>query len=207
MKKSVAIIPVLILTLLLSGCSLTPESAVKTFLDDVKNGTGLSILEHLTENNILSKINIGDNAILEGETAAAIETAENLIAKIQDFDYEITGHKNNEDGTVDVFVDITTYNFVNILGEVVAGIIKDAISILFSGDMDNEDTFVNMILDSFNSKLAVAEKDYNDSVVVKVEKIGLKWVLVKGGANKELLNAISGGIVDGADSLRNMFIQ
>ena len=205
MRKTIILIFVLIFELLFSSCSITPESAVKTFLDDVKNGTGLSILEHLTENSILPRINIGDKPMLESDTAEAIETTENLIAKIQDFDYEIIGHKNNEDGTVDVFVEITTYDFADILIDVVKEILKDAMSSLFSEYATGEESFDKKILDSFNSQLAKAEKDYKDSVVVKVEKNGLKWDLVKGDANKDLLNAISGGIIEAADSLISIF--
>ena len=205
MRKTIILIFVLIFGLFFSSCSITPESAVKTFLDDVKSGTGLSILEYLTENSILSKINIGSNSILESDTAEAVETTENLIAKIQDFDYVIIGHINNDDGTVDVFVEITTYNFADILIEVVKDILKDALIVLFSDEADKGNAFEKKVLDTFNNKLATAEKDYKDSVAVKVEKNGLRWGLVEGGANKELLNAISGGIIENADSLVSLF--
>ena len=47
MRKNIRLISVLICVLLFSGCSFTPESAVKTYLNDLKTGKGISIIEYL----------------------------------------------------------------------------------------------------------------------------------------------------------------
>ena len=205
MRKSIAVISIIVFALLFAGCSFTPESAVKTYLEDIKTGKGIAVIEHLVNNDILPKIIANGGSSQENETAEAIELAENIVAKIRDFDYEVTGHNNNEDGTVDVFVNIKTYDLRAIFGDVikdlVSGLLKDVFTAIFSDESLPDNTYADKIIASFSEKLNVAEKSFNESVSVKVEKNGLKWELVKGDDNKALFNAISGGILNDIDSL------
>ena len=208
MKRSVIVASLLIVVLLFSGCSLTPESAVKTHLEHIKTGADISILEHLIKNEVLKKMITGEDAAQDEVATKFVDLADTIVAKIRDFDYEITGKNENEDGTVDVQVDITTYDLKIVFKESIKEVIKNSFSglldIIFSKDEVESDTFLNKLIVVFGEKLAVAEKTYKDSVSVKVEKNGLKWELVKGEDNNDLYNAISGGIINDIEPILNM---
>jgi hypothetical protein len=208
MKKSIIVVSIVLFVLLLSGCSLTPESAVKTHLEHIKTGADISILEHLIKNEVLKKMITGEDAAQDEVTTKFVDLSDTIVAKIRDFDYEITGKNKNEDGTVDVFVNITTYDLKKVFKESIGEVLKDSFSdlldMIFSKDEVERDTFLNKMIVVFGEKLAVAEKTYRESVSVKVEKNGLKWELAKGDDNKDLYNAISGGIINDIEPILNM---
>ena len=208
MKKSIIVVSIVLFVLLFSGCSFTPESAVKTHLEHIKTGADISILEHLIKNEVLKRMITGEDVAQDEVATEFVNLADTIVAKIRDFDYEITGKNQNEDGTVDVFVRITTYDlkivFKESIGEVLKDSFSDLLDMFFSKDEVERDTFLNKMIVVFSEKLSVAEKTYDDSVSVKVQRNGLKWVLVNSDDNKELYNAISGGIINDIEPILNM---
>ena len=116
-----------------------------------------------------------------------------LLEKMQEFEYEVTGEKVSDEGSAaDVTVAVTTYDFGGAYKTAREEIIRAAEEGEINIDTDLE-TYVYDVL--FDKMLGLTDKTYTKEVVIKCEqKANGDWV-ANIHENQDLLDALLGGVI------------
>ena len=194
MKKTFTLALMLLLTLALLACGSSdtdsPKQAAQTFFSAYK-------AQDMTK---LASVYAGDSAEFnfdmlqdDGEDEFSLKLQEALTDKLMDFDYDISDEVIDGD-TATVQVKITTYN----LESVVQDLFTDLIGLAFSGEVDLDDEalmneYAARIIDE---KLDAATKDFEATVTLGLERLDGSWKVDPIAANSDLMNALTGGMMN-----------
>lgn len=177
---------IVLAVMVLTGCSKEPErypeaeAKVAAELDSIKSADVSDDSMKIFTEDVSGEV---DGSMLEG-----------YVSKLKDFDYEILGsHKAEEDDSVDVHVRITTYDFAN-------EYLRAWNEHMATAEEDRwQSQFYSFLLLRLGS---VSSKDYVSDVHVACtdpEGNGNWETDLK--SNKELMNAISGGMLAEIENL------
>lgn len=196
MKKIMLMLLVVLMSLSACAKEPKPEDALKTFLDDYISLETMEFADYIK----------GDSPLSNGSVLGTEDLSEELTARIMDiykhYTYTIGDVTISEDKTTaTVKVLLTNFDGSTLYEDWMTTYITKAMELAFTNpDMTQED-FEALALETFSDTLdaLVDGKEYNVEVkMVKDEKV---WKLVGGEENYELINAMSGGILD---SIKNL---
>ena len=146
---------------------------------------------------------VADLSMIEEEDDPALSGVINVLAeKIFDFDYAI-GEEQIDGSSAKVAVTITTYDFAGIMQEIMSDLLSDAVVLGIAGlDQEEMEVEINeLISGKFSDALASASKDCDISTTMNLVKKDGKWVVKSLSNENSFINALSGGLMDLADSL------
>ena len=208
MKKIFCIIMVIVMALSLASCggsaaepeetapAMSPTETVDSFLTAFKAGDFEGAKEFYEGSaDDLSMIEEEDDPALSGVIA-------DLTSRILDFDYELSNEViNGETATVDVR--FTTIDFGQIMGEVLDSMLSDSVALALSGlSQDELEAEINELVESkFSEILKTAKKDKVSDVTVELVLKDGKWLIKDLSDSEEILDAISGGLIEFAESI------
>ncbi len=197
MKRVICIVIVLTLIMAMSvsfaGCGAkepSPTEVLDSYLSTIKaEGFDPSALNMEEE----------DMGELVGSDA---EFVNNLLGKMQEFEYELSNEVIEEDkATVDV--KITTYGLGSAFTETVSSYFQQAFVLAFSDASEEEikDLFVNM----FKEKLDTMAKSYEKTVTVEMVKGEEGWEIKDKDTDSPLYDALLGGLVTSVKNMAEAF--
>ncbi|MCR4632826.1 MAG: DUF5105 domain-containing protein [Erysipelotrichaceae bacterium] len=176
MKRKLNILLVLILLLVISGCSTKKPSSI---VDEYMKGL---------QDNITSILN-EDAEIAEGD-----ETLYNaFIDAMKQFEYEIVDETVDGDTAV-VNVKIKTYSLGLSFANAFTEYLSQAISLAFSGA--SEEAIQSLMYQIWAEKIAEeVEKGklYTETVPIELEKVDKNWK-IKNDKDENLINALTGNL-------------
>lgn len=177
-KRIIAVITVLAMMMSLAACGKSPSDCVKQELDVVKSASSESLIQEA-----LNGANIEDNELLEP-----------LVAKLQDFDYEVVDEKVDGDTAV-VTVKVTTYPF----GVLLKGTYDELVEQAMKGELGDLDEKA-LTQKLYEPMINATDKTYVQDVEIKCTKNGAGW---EGNyeENNEFLDAVFGGLMSAMASL------
>lgn len=199
MKRALAILIATLMIVSLTACGASPTSAAESFLNAVKAGDAEAIAEVYVESdfNILSAASdtTEEEEATEEESSDALTKVyeEELLPKMQDFDFEISNEQIDGDkATVDVTV--KAYPIGNAFSAFFGEYMTQAFALAFSDASDEQlDSIAGGIMADQVSKLT--EKTCKKTATMTLVKKDDKWVVDKIDSDSDILDAISGGLV------------
>ena len=148
---------------------------------------------------------VGDLTLIEGDDEPALSDMINsMLDKIMDFDYTISNEKiDGTDATVDV--SIKTYDLGGILKDIIENLGSDIFALSLSGLSQEElESEVNELIGiKFKEIISSVKKDYSVTVPLKLVLKDGKWLVKDVSDSSDFMNALSGGLMDFADSLED----
>ncbi len=145
----------------------------------------------------------GDLSMLEEEDDEALKDVINvLVDRILDFEYTIDNEQiDGETATVDV--NFKTYDFGGVLQDIMGNLMSDAVALGLSGLSQEEmEAEINELIGTkFKEALDGASKDKEVKVTMDLVMKDGKWMVKDVSDANEFMNALSGGLMDLADSL------
>lgn len=212
MKKSIVLLITLAMILSLTACGTpSPTSVTDSFLTAIKEKDAEAITEHYVndEFDLFEELSDAVSGEDEEETEKNANDAlikvyeENMFPKMLDFDYELSNEKIDGDkATVDVSV--KTYQLGSAFTSFVGEYIGQAFSLAFSGASDEQMNALAANL--LTSKLdELTEKTYEKTATLSLVKKDDKWLVADVEGNKDVLNALYGGLVDSIDNMAAAF--
>ena len=206
MRKFFAILLMITLVFTFTSCGgtsktqtdqLTPTETADKFLAGLK-AKDLEAVEEYYEGDI------GDLTMLEEEDEPALADVINaMVDKIFDFDY-VLGNEKIDGDSATVEVELTTYDFGGIIQEIMGGLMEDAFALKLTGMSQEEmEAEINELIGGkFKEALDNAAKDHTIKVPMELTRKDGKWVVKDLASSKDFLNALSGGLMELADSLQ-----
>ena len=206
MRKFFAILLMITLVFTFTSCGgtsktqtdqLTPIETADKFLAGLK-AKDLEAVEEYYEGDI------GDLTMLEEEDEPALADVINaMVDKIFDFDY-VLGNEKIDGDSATVEVELTTYDFGGIIQEIMGGLMEDAFALKLTGMSQEEmEAEINELIGGkFKEALDNAAKDHTIKVPMELTRKDGKWVVKDLASSKDFLNALSGGLMELADSLQ-----
>lgn len=204
MKKFLSLVVAVALCLTFTACGKTesPGQAVDKYLKDSKSQAVSSIedFEKGDAAEIVDELGLDDD-MLKSLDDSSKEEMLGVIKKVCDFDYEITKEEiTKENESAVVTVNITSYNLGEQFSKSISNLMNDAMSWAMSGKSEEEVT--NEIIKTMFEDLNKAEKNYKKEVKFKLDYKDDKWIVDED--NDDFENAITGGMMDAADSLNSL---
>ena len=193
----------------LFGCAgLSPTEVTTKFLDGIKNGDSEAVMEVYSGDYapILGGWQGEDSSegADEDSTVPGIEEiCENeLLPKLQEFDYEIVGEQIDGDSAT-VEVKITTYAVGNAMSSFMTDYISQGMALAFT---DASDEQLNELATSiFSSKIKSMDKTYTDTVTFSLTKVDNVWKVDAISEDGEIADAFFGGLVSSVESLDTVY--
>ena len=148
---------------------------------------------------------ISDLSMIEEEDDSAMADLINaMVEKILDFDYSL-GNETIKGDEASVEVNFTTYDFSGILQDIMNNLMSDAVALGLSGLSQEEmEAEINELIGSkFSAALDSADKDWEGMVTMDLVKKDGKWLVKDVSGAKSFMNALSGGLMDFAESLND----
>lgn len=213
MKRLLAITVSLVMVLSLTACGgPSPTDVADTFLTAIKEQNAESIAECYVNDEFdlfEEASNAADGEVSDEDKEEEADDAltkvydENLVPKMLEFEYELSNEKIDEDkATVDVAV--TTYQLGSAFTSFFGEYLSQAFALAFSDTSDEQ--MSALAANILTSKLdGLTEKTYQKTVTLSLIKKDDKWVVDKVDGNKDVLNALSGGIVDAVSNMSTAF--
>ena len=148
----------------------------------------------------------GDLSMLEEEDDEALKDVINvLVDNMLDFEYTIDNEQiDGDSATVDV--NFKTYDFGGILQDIMGNLMSDAVALGLSGLSQEEmEAEINELIGTkFKEGLDGASKDKEVKVTMNLIMKDGKWMVKDVSDANEFMNALSGGLMDLADSLASI---
>lgn len=162
-----------------AGCStMGPSSAVEETLKEMKTKAPEELSQQFEEEYV------------------DVEAVNEFYKNISDFEYKIIEEKVDGD-TAEVTVEITTYPF----GEKFADALVEALGLAFSAETD-EEVIASKMFEKIND---VQEKSYSKTVTIHCEKKDGQWTSESADDNKDLADALLGGMMTATQDLEEAF--
>lgn len=202
-KKLCSLLLILALVLSFSACSTpSPTEVTTAFLQAVKEQNTEDMAGLYAEGSWSLSEEAGEEADLEEDDELSQYFMDEVFPKLLEFDYEVLEEKiDGEKAAVDV--KITTYNLGDIFTAFVGEYLAQAFALAFS-DAD-EDAITALGTSLFKEKTADMEKTYTETVSIPLSQVDGAWVVDEIDEESPFINALTGGLVDAADTLENSF--
>ena len=207
MKKIFCIIMVVMMVFTMAACgggspsgskeeTMSPTDTMNAFLQALKAKDFEKMQEYYEGE-------AGDLSMLEEEDDEALKDVINvLVDNMLDFEYTIDNEQiDGDSATVDV--NFKTYDFGGILQDIMGNLMSDAVALGLSGLSQEEmEAEINELIGTkFKEALDGASKDKEAKITMALVMKDGKWVVKDVSDANEFMNALSGGLMDLADSL------
>lgn len=176
-----------------------PTQVTKDFFEAVKaSDTDKITSTYAGTDNVLGDAVSGtaDNAEL---TKVVNET---LLPKLKEFDYEIS-NETIEGDKATVEAKITTYAVGDAFSGFFADYMTQGVTLALSGA--DETQLANLATGLLDTKLQAMQKTYTATVTVPLTKVDGAWKVDAIDKEGELVNALSGGLVDTVKNLESVY--
>lgn len=203
MKKSfLAILYLSLFILLLAGCNNesaskedSPDAAVTNFLQALQQQNYASAKEYYAEN--LDNMAQFRNQVEDISPGIA----KKLFEKMADFSYTIqdTYIDSSDPNKAKVTVTIDAYDLGKSFESTVLEYIKTDIEMTFDGS--KSDDIIKEADSTLSKDIDESKKDFSSEVTISLTKDNDKWKVDKISENKDLLNALSGNIINTIEKL------
>ncbi len=198
MKKTITLFLAFVLCFAFVSCgSTSPTDVTDSFLKAVKAqdaeemakvyaGDDFKLLDHDDENE---------------EMADALEKS--IMTKFFDFEYKIANEKIDGD-KAKVDVTFKTYKMGSAFTAFIGEYFSQALGLAFSGASDEQAEELAETL--FTEQLdKLTKKDYTKTVSLSLEKVDGQWKVSELDEESDVLNAMSGGLIEAINNTSNAF--
>lgn len=210
MRKILVILLSAVMILTLCSCGgASPTNTAENFLNAVKAGDAEAIAEVYVDSDfdILNAASDSDEEDAASETSDSLTMVyeEQLLPKLQDFDFEISNEQIDGDSAT-VEVKFTTYKIGEAFSEFFGEYLTQAFALVFSDPSDEQ---MDEIAGSIMSEKvgALTEKSFEKTATMKLVKKDNQWLVEKISDDSDLLDAMSGGLVTMVQSLDESFSE
>lgn len=200
-KKSLLILICMLLLSCLTSCSKqdteNPGETVVNFLNGLQQQNYASVKTYYSEN--LDNVANFKNKIEAISPAVANE----LFSKLADFSYTIKKVEidSNDENKAYVTVSLQCYDLGTPFKNIITDYLKTDLEMTFDGAKDDE--IVKKAEETILNDIAKSQKTFRRTVVISLAKQDNVWKLNKISENKELLNCLSGNIINTIESITN----
>lgn len=198
MKKIVTLILAFVICFALVSCgSPSPTDVTDSFLKAVK----------AQDAEEMAKVYAGDDFKVlddDGEDKEVLGALEkSIMTKFFDFEYKIANEKIDGD-KAKVDVTFKTYKMGNAFTAFIGEYFSQALGLAFSGASDKQVEELAETL--FTEQLdKLTKKDYTKTVSVSLEKVDDQWKISEFDEESDVLNAMSGGLIEAINNTSNAF--
>ena len=203
MKRLVAILTAFVVTISITSCGgPSPTDVTTTFFDGIK---GLDA-------DTIESVCIVDDKDKKDEELSVVDLYEDQqmqeqlkkepLNKMMDFDYKLSNEQIKDDkATVDVT--ITTYD----LAKPYKNLMEKLIAIALESDEEMTDEEVtNKVMTLFGSEISkLKEKGFEKTATIDLVKVDDQWEISGLEGNKNLMNGLTGGLIDLMEETDSMF--
>ena len=205
MKKFISIMLVLLMVFSMSACGgasgsndegPSPTEVMDSFLKALKAGDLETAAQYYDGN--IDKINFME----DGDDPIFSDVMDDLTEKMLDFDYTLSNETvKKNDATVDV--EFTTYDLGNVMNELLMAVMSDssALALMGADQGELEAVIAEIVKTKFDEVIKSVNKDTTVTVTVNMVKKKGKWLIKDLADTDDFMNALSGGILQYADSL------
>ena len=215
MKKILALLISLMMVFSLTACGgPSPTDVSDNFLTAIKNADNEALAECYVEDEFdlfeeasdaaeSGDEEDGDKEEAEADDALTKVYEENLVPKMLEFEYELSNEKVDGDkATVDVTV--KTYQMGSAFTAFFGEYMTQAFALVFSDTSDEQ--MSALAANILTSKLDnMTGKTYEKTATLSLIKKDDKWLVDSVEGNKDVLNALSGGLVDAVSNMATAF--
>ena len=199
MKNTKILSLLLIGIVLLSGCAAKPETNVTAYLDELKTSISSDLNTIAIEKYFDTDVQITENnQEFTLESHESNEMTLRYLELFRGFEYKVIDSKIEGDSAV-VNVEITTYPVGELLSNYMVQLFSKVFEWAFSGITEEEITAksTTLFLDLAND----IQKTYVKTVPVYMVKKEGKWLISGDTTNYEMMDALTGGILEFAKQL------
>lgn len=184
---------------LLTGCAEKPEVTVTAYFDELKTSISPDLKTIAIEKYFDQAVEIEEtNQDLSLESFESNEMTDRYLELFRGFEYKVIDSKIEGDSAV-VNVEITTYPVGELLSNYMVQLFSKVFEWAFSGITEEEITAKSTTL--FLDLAAEVEKTYVKTVPVYMVKKEGKWLISGDTTNYEMMDALTGGILEFAKQL------
>ena len=198
-KKCLLLLFALLFIFCLTACSKTetenPGETVVSFLNALQQQNYTAAKAYYTEN--LDNLPNFRNKI---ETISP-RVATELFNKLADFSYTVKKVEidANDKNKALVTIGIQCYDLGDVFKNIMLDYLKTDLEMTFDGAKDEELT--NKAEEIILDEISNSEKDFRRTIIVHLTKIDDVWKLDKISKNKDLLNALSGNVIEAIEEI------
>ena len=200
-KKSLLIFISILLIFCLTSCSKqeteNPGETVVNFLNALQQQNYASAKAYYSEN--LDNLPNFRNKIEAISPAVANE----LFNKLADFSYTIKKVEidPNDKNKASVTVSLQCYDLGSAFQNIILDYLKTDLEMTFDGAKDEE--IIQKAEETILADIAKSEKNFRQAIIIALTKEDDVWKLDKISENRELLNALSGNIINTIEEINN----
>ncbi|WP_410495188.1 hypothetical protein QTL86_13790 [Cellulosilyticum sp. ST5] len=200
MKKKYLLIFILLI-FCLTSCSKqeteNPGETVVNFLNALQQQNYASAKAYYSEN--LDNLPNFKNKIEAISPAVANE----LFNKLADFSYTIKKVEidPNDKNKASVTVSLQCYDLGSAFQNIILDYLKTDLEMTFDGAKDEE--IIQKAEETILADIAKSEKNFRQAIIIALTKEDDVWKLDKISENRELLNALSGNIINTIEEINN----
>ncbi len=200
-KKSLLIFISILLIFCLTSCSKqeteNPGETVVNFLNALQQQNYASAKAYYSEN--LDNLPNFKNKIEAISPAVANE----LFNKLADFSYTIKKVEidPNDKNKASVTVSLQCYDLGSAFQNIILDYLKTDLEMTFDGAKDEE--IIQKAEETILADIAKSEKNFRQAIIIALTKEDDVWKLDKISENRELLNALSGNIINTIEEINN----
>lgn len=199
MKNTKILSLLLIGIVLLSGCAAKPETNVTAYLDELKTSISSDLNTIAIEKYFDTDVQITENnQEFTLESHESNEMTLRYLELFRGFEYKVIDSTVDGDTAI-VNVELTTYPVGELLQNYMVQLFSNVFEWTFVGLSEEEMTerSTTLFLELSNE----LEKTYISTVPVYLVKKEGKWLMVGSDKNFELINALTGGVLEFAKKL------
>lgn len=199
MKNTKILSLLLIGIVLLSGCAAKPETNVTAYLDELKTSISSDLNTFAIEKYFDTDVQITENnQEFTLESHESNEMTLRYLELFRGFEYKVIDSTVDGDTAI-VNVELTTYPVGELLQNYMVQLFSNVFEWSFVGLSEEEMTerSTTLFLELSNE----LEKTYISTVPVYLVKKEGKWLMVGSDKNFELINALTGGVLEFAKKL------
>ena len=199
MKNTKILSLLLIGIVLLSGCAAKPETNVTAYLDELKTSISSDLNTIAIEKYFDTDVQITENnQEFTLESHESNEMTLRYLELFRGFEYKVIDSTVDGDTAI-VNVELTTYPVGELLQNYMVQLFSNVFEWSFAGLSEEEMTerSTTLFLELSNE----LEKTYISTVPVYLVKKEGKWLMVGSDNNFELINALTGGVLEFAKKL------
>lgn len=194
---------VLVLLLFVAGCTQSPESVVKTYLDTFKSNSYASLNSFINSDEYFigtAEYNFDSSS---NEELNNDEMSQKISTLMSSFDYEILGSSIDGDNAI-VKVKLTTYPLSTIIQNWLLSSFQFIFANAFSGQEYSDEEMSQIYVDLFNQAVEGKTKDQTSTVDINLIKSDKKWKIDRSD-NYEFIDALMGGMLSYSVQLSENF--
>jgi len=184
---------------LLTGCAEKPEVTVSTYFDELKTSISPDLKTIAIEKYFDQSLEFDNsNRDLSMDSFKSTEMSNRYLELFRGFEYKIIDSTVKGDSAI-VNVEITTYPVGDLLSNYMIQLFSKVFEWAFSGISEEEVTekSISLFLDLAND----TEKTYIKTVPVYMVKKEGKWLISGDITNYEMMDALTGGVLEFAKKL------